>query len=163
MSQRLPSSFDDPQQLEEIDFVAKCIRNCKEQPLVPLGTLATCVAVTIAARNLRVGNKNGAQKWFRYRVAFQGFTIAALVVGGLIYGKETTAAKKTREEQMLEKAKLRERLWIEELERRDFEAQQRKKRAELARQKYREAQEAERKAKDEEKEKNEIEDNDSKQ
>jgi hypothetical protein len=134
---------NDPRQL---DFIDKCIKNCKEQPLVPLGTLATTVAVILAAKSLRVGNRPGAQKWFRYRVGFQGFTIAALVVGGIIYGRDTQDAHKSREEELREKAKLREKLWIEELERRDFEAKQRKQRAEIARQKYLEAQEAEKDA-----------------
>lgn len=111
--------------------------------MVPLGTLATCVAVGLAAQSVRVGNKKGAQKWFRYRVVFQGFTIAALVVGGLFFGKESIEKQKSREELLHEKAKMREKLWIEELERRDFETQQRKKRAEWARQKAKEAQEEE--------------------
>lgn len=127
----------------QLDFIQKCVKNCKEQPLVPLGTLATTVAVILAAKSLRIGNRPGAQKWFRYRVAFQGFTIAALVVGGLVYGRGTEQARKTREEELREKAKLREKLWIEELERRDSEAKQRKERAAIARQKYLEAQEAE--------------------
>lgn len=142
MSKRLPSSFDgdNPQQ---VDFISKCIANCKQQPLVPLGTLATVVAVTLATINLKKGHARGAQKWFRYRVGFQGFTIAALVVGGIVYGKETAAQKKTREEQLQEKAKLRESLWIEELERRDAENKKRKLRAEIARQKIKEQEELE--------------------
>ncbi|CEP22403.1 hypothetical protein BN1211_2761 [Cyberlindnera jadinii] len=140
---RVPSSFDDQNEYRQLDFIQKCVKNCKEQPLVPLGTLATTVAVILAAKSLRIGNRPGAQKWFRYRVAFQGFTIAALVVGGLVYGRGTEQARKTREEELREKAKLREKLWIEELERRDSEAKQRKERAAIARQKYLEAQEAE--------------------
>lgn len=111
---------------------------------MPLGTLATTVAVILAARSLRSGNRPGAQKWFRYRVGFQGFTIAALVVGGMLYGRDTQETRKSKEDEMREKSKIRERLWIEELERRDFEARQRKQRAEYARLKYKEAQEKER-------------------
>ncbi|CCH43964.1 putative membrane protein [Wickerhamomyces ciferrii] len=139
---KIPSSFDN-RDVAEVDFIDKCIKNCKEQPFVPLGTLATCVAVGLAAHSIRIGNKQGAQKWFRYRVAFQGFTIAALVVGGLVYGKDNYERKKSREEAIHEKAKLREKLWIEELERRDFEAKQRKQRAEWARQKAKEMEEQE--------------------
>ncbi|KAH3681218.1 hypothetical protein WICPIJ_007819 [Wickerhamomyces pijperi] len=156
-SNRQPSSFDGvvSSPVDDVNFIEKCIQNCKEQPLVPLGTLATTVAVILAARNLRIGNRNSAQKWFRYRVGFQGFTIAALVVGGLIYGKDSVERKKTQDELALEKSKLREKLWIEELERRDFEAKQRKKRAEIARQKYKEAMEAEKLAEEEEAKKKE--------
>lgn len=115
---------------------------------MPLGTIATCIAVGLAAHSVRTGNRKGAQRWFRYRVAFQGFTVAALVVGGFVYGKDNLEKKKSREEQLHEKAKMRERLWIEELERRDFETQQRKKRAEWARQKAREMEEQEKAGKD---------------
>lgn len=132
--------------LRQLDFIDKCIKNCKEQPLVPLGTLATTVAVILAAKSLRVGNRPGAQKWFRYRVGFQGFTIAALVIGGIVYGRETQDTRKSKEEELREKAKLRERLWIEELEKRDHAAKERKKRAEIARQKYAEQLEAEKNA-----------------
>lgn len=127
----------------QLDFLEKCVKNCKEQPFVPLGTLATTVAVILAAKALRQGNRPGAQKWFRYRVGLQGFTIAALVVGGIVYGRDTQETRKTKDEQLKDKAKMREKLWIEELERRDTEAKQRKQRAEFARQKHMEAQAAE--------------------
>jgi hypothetical protein len=136
---KLPSSFDS-EDIQQQDFIAKCISQCKQQPFVPLGTLATCVAVTLAAVSLRKGHQVNAQKWFRYRVAFQGFTIAALVVGGIVYGKETAQQKRSREDLLQEKAKLRERLWIEELERRDAETKKRKLRAEIARKKIEEQQ-----------------------
>lgn len=74
---------------------------------------------------------------------FQGFTIAALVIGGYVYGKDNEKAKRTREDELRDKAKLREKLWIEELERRDYETRMRKQRAEIARQKIREMEEAE--------------------
>lgn len=106
----------------------------KQQPLVPLGCLATTVAVIMAAKGVRTGNAPKAQFWFRWRVGLQGFTLVALVFGSIYYDKAFTENKKTEEELAIEKAKIRERLWIEELERRDQEMKDRQKRAELARQ-----------------------------
>lgn len=124
----------------EYTFFDKIKSHCKEQPLVPIGTLLTTGAVILAAQSLRTGQRHKAQVWFRWRVAFQGATIAALVVGGLLYGKKGIEKAETDAEiieakakKLEEKAKLRERLWIEELERRDIEAKLRKERAENAR------------------------------
>ncbi len=100
---------------------------------MPLGALLTTGAVILAAKSLRAGHRKDAQKWFRYRVGFQGATIVALVVGGYYYGTVDPSTKRANEDILKEKAKLRERLWIEELERRDAEAKMRKRRAELAR------------------------------
>lgn len=104
---------------------------CKQQPIVPLGVLATCVAVAFAAKGVRTGNRQSAQKWFRWRVGLQGVTVAALVGGSLVY--DQAKVSKGEDELAREKAKMRERLWIEELERRDDEEKQRRQRAALAR------------------------------
>ncbi|SCU88715.1 LAFA_0E14180g1_1 [Lachancea sp. 'fantastica'] len=129
----LPSSFDGAEQdVEDMTFYEKMIFHCKQQPLVPLGTLATTVAVILAAQNVRSGNKRKAQKYFRWRVGLQGATLVALVAGSFIYGT-SQKDRQSKEDQLREKAKLRENLWIQELERRDQETQQRKVRAELAR------------------------------
>ena len=93
----------------------------------------TTGAVILAAKSIRTGHRKDAQKWFRYRVGFQGFTILALVVGGWYYNTGDGSKKREQEVILREKAKMREKLWIEELERRDEEAKMRKKRAELAR------------------------------
>ncbi|KGK39585.1 hypothetical protein JL09_g1314 [Pichia kudriavzevii] len=85
----------------------------KQQPLVPLGCLATTAAVIMAAKG--------------------GLTLVALVFGSLYYDQRIAGAKKTEEELALEKARMREKLWVEELERRDTEMKERQKRAELAR------------------------------
>lgn len=130
---RMPSSFDVTQEdLDEMPFMDRIIYHCKQQPLVPLGTLLTTGAVILAAKNVRSGNKVKAQVYFRWRVGLQAATIVALIAGSYVYGT-TVKEQKAKEDQMREKAKVREQLWIQELERRDQETQYRKKRAELAR------------------------------
>ncbi|ODV62504.1 respiratory supercomplex assembly factor RCF1, partial [Ascoidea rubescens DSM 1968] len=105
----------------------------KEEPLVTGGILLTCGAVTLAAKAVRNGNRAAAQKWFRYRVGFQAFTIVVLVAGGILYENKSKQTTRSREELLAEKAKIRERLWIEELEKRDLEIKQRQRRAEYVR------------------------------
>lgn len=116
-----------------MSVMEKIIYRSKQQPLVPLGCLATTIAVIMAAKGVRTGNAPKAQFWFRWRVGLQGLTLVALVFGSIYYDKAFTELKKTEEELAIEKAKIREKLWIEELERRDKEMQDRQRRAELAR------------------------------
>lgn len=145
----LPSSFDGTEQdAEEMPFMEKLVFHCKQQPLVPLGTLMTTGAVILAAQNVRSGNKKKAQKYFRWRVGLQGLTLVALVAGSFIYGT-SHKEQKAKEEQLREKAKMREQLWIQELERRDQETQMRKKRAEMARLKAKEMESHNKKLEDE--------------
>lgn len=113
-----------------MNTIQKIVYRSKQQPLVPLGTLLTTAAVALAAKSLKQGRKQDTQRYFRYRVGFQAFTLVALVAGGLYYQKESAEQKQTREDKLREKAKLREQMWIEELERRDQLIQARKKRLE---------------------------------
>ncbi|KAG0669868.1 Respiratory supercomplex factor 1, mitochondrial [Maudiozyma exigua] len=137
----IPSSFDmapkEENDLDEMSFGQRIIYHCKQQPLVPIGCILTTGAVVMAAQNIRLGNSRKAQNFFRWRIAFQGATLLALVAGSFLYDTHRKDMK-SKEELMREKAKMREKLWIQELERRDEEAKSRRKRAELARQKTKE-------------------------
>ncbi|ODQ63959.1 altered inheritance of mitochondria protein 31, mitochondrial, partial [Nadsonia fulvescens var. elongata DSM 6958] len=116
----------------EINYIERVVEHCKEEPLVPAGVFLTCGALVMSARAVRSGNRQMANKMFKYRVGFQGFTVLSLVIGGWYYDKEKKE-KKTQDQLDFEKAKIRERLWIEELERRDAESNARKEKAALAR------------------------------
>ncbi|KAJ3836921.1 hypoxia induced protein conserved region-domain-containing protein [Lentinula raphanica] len=68
-------------------YKEKAIRKTKENPWVPLGTLITTGALTMAAIRLRQGNSRKFQIWLRYRVAFQALTIFAVLGGLYKYGQ----------------------------------------------------------------------------
>ncbi|AGO14110.1 AaceriAER310Wp [[Ashbya] aceris (nom. inval.)] len=135
----LPTSADPDKDLDEMTFSEKMVFHCKREPLVPTGVLMTTGAILLAIKNVRSGNRRNAQKWFRWRVGFQTATLVALIAGSFIYGS-SKREQLSKEEQLRQKAKMREQLWIEELERRDLEVRRRKQRAEEARRKAAEMQ-----------------------
>ncbi|CAL7938089.1 unnamed protein product [Xylocopa violacea] len=59
----------------------KLIRKCKENPAVPLGTLATVAALTCGLWNFYTGNALMSQYMMRARVAAQSFTILSMAAG----------------------------------------------------------------------------------
>ncbi|XP_022209080.1 HIG1 domain family member 2A, mitochondrial [Drosophila obscura] len=67
----------------------KLKRKIKENPLVPIGCLATTAALTMGLYNFRTGNRKMSQIMMRTRIAAQGFTVAALIVGVVMtYGEK---------------------------------------------------------------------------
>jgi len=59
----------------------KAARKFKENPWVPLGSLATVGALVVAMVKMRRGQSQSFNHWLRVRVAAQGLTIVAIVVG----------------------------------------------------------------------------------
>ncbi|GMM31255.1 Rcf1 protein [Martiniozyma asiatica (nom. inval.)] len=134
-SQNFPSSHDlnPANPLEDMSVIDKIIYRSKQQPLVPLGCLATTAAVVMAAKGVKSGNAPQAQFWFRWRVGLQGATLVALVLGSMYFDKTFSANQKSEEDLAIEKARMRQKIWIEELEQRDQEMKDRQARAERAR------------------------------
>ncbi|KAL9107939.1 MAG: hypothetical protein Q9227_007261 [Pyrenula ochraceoflavens] len=117
----MPSSFDsDPEFLEE-GWVKKLGRRLREEPLIPIGCLATCYALFQANKAIRVGDKTRTNQMFRRRVYAQGFTLVTIVAGSIYYQDARMQRKEIR--QKVEEVKAREKRdkWLRELEIRDQE------------------------------------------
>ncbi|KAF8655732.1 hypothetical protein AX16_002969 [Volvariella volvacea WC 439] len=59
----------------------KATRKFKENPWVPLGSLATVGALVTAMVKMRRGQSKSFNNWLRVRVAAQGLTVVAIVAG----------------------------------------------------------------------------------
>ncbi|RDB19713.1 Respiratory supercomplex factor 1, mitochondrial [Hypsizygus marmoreus] len=62
-------------------YSEKAVRKFKQNPWVPLGSLATVGALCVAMVKMRRGQSQSFNHWLRVRVAAQGLTIVALVAG----------------------------------------------------------------------------------
>ncbi|KAL3268436.1 hypothetical protein HHI36_007547 [Cryptolaemus montrouzieri] len=67
----------------------KFIRKFKENPLVPIGSILTTICLGVGLYSYRTGQRKMSQTMMRSRVAAQGFTVFALILGlGLgLHGK----------------------------------------------------------------------------
>lgn len=117
----LPSSFDENEEFYNESGLQKVLGRMKREPLVPLGCLLTVAAFTNAYRAMRKGDHNQVQRMFRARVIAQGFTVAAMVAGGLYFGAERHKERENWKLQEQEKADEKRQKWIRELEARDDE------------------------------------------
>ncbi|BEJ14599.1 hypothetical protein CspHIS471_0403660 [Cutaneotrichosporon sp. HIS471] len=72
-------------------------QKCKEQPMVPIGVAATTFALLGATASLRSGNRKQFQHYLRLRVAAQGVTVVAMVIGAYMISNKAEEAKKNRE------------------------------------------------------------------
>lgn len=99
------------------------------------GCIVTVAAFTNAYRAMRKGDHHQVQRMFRARVIAQGFTVAAMVGGGLYYGAERNKEREHWKLQQEEKAEEKRQKWIRELETRDEE--EKELRARLERRKER--------------------------
>ena len=117
----VPSSFDDQPGFFEENRWGKFTRRLREEPLIPLGCLATCYALYAASRSIRSGNAIKTNQMFRARVYAQGFTLAAIVLGSVFYQDERL--KRRQFDKVVEDKKAAEKRekWIAELEARDRE------------------------------------------
>ncbi|KAF8588579.1 hypothetical protein K439DRAFT_1629570, partial [Ramaria rubella] len=66
----------------------------RQQPFIPLGVAATCVALIGATRKMQSGDRNSFNRWLRIRVIAQGVTIIAAVAGGWQISQERRAARR---------------------------------------------------------------------
>ncbi|KAJ6511384.1 hypothetical protein C8R47DRAFT_1207725 [Mycena vitilis] len=62
-------------------------RKCRENPYVPIGGALTVVNLVMAVVNLAQGQSRRMNYWLRGRVAMQGLTIVALLVGASRMGE----------------------------------------------------------------------------
>lgn len=100
----------------------------KEEPLVPLGLAATTWALFNATKSIRKGNKLETNKFFRWRVYAQGFTLLCICAGSIYYKKEREERKYYKGLLGENKAEEKREAWIKELEARDKEDQEERER-----------------------------------
>ncbi|KUI70091.1 Respiratory supercomplex factor 1, mitochondrial [Cytospora mali] len=120
----LPSSFDENEEFYNESGFQKVLGRMKREPLVPIGCLITVAAFTNAYRAMRKGDHHQVQRMFRARVIAQGFTVAAMVAGGLYFGAERHKERENWKAQQAEKDEEKRARWIRELEARDDEEKQ---------------------------------------
>ncbi|KAK3904594.1 hypoxia induced protein conserved region-domain-containing protein [Staphylotrichum tortipilum] len=117
----LPSSFDGNEDFYNESGAKKIVRKIKEEPLIPIGCALTVAAFVNAYRAMRRGDHHGVQRMFRARVAAQGFTVVAMVAGGMYYAEDREKRKELWKLQQQKSAEEKREKWIKELEARDEE------------------------------------------
>ncbi|KAI1492720.1 mitochondrial hypoxia responsive domain-containing protein [Biscogniauxia mediterranea] len=146
MSDRpMPSSFDDDREYNETGF-QKLSRKLREEPLIPLGSLLTCLALYNAWAAMRRGDHKQVQRMFRARIGAQAFTVMAMVAGGAYYGADRDKRRELIKLEAQQRAQERHQKWLHELEVRDEEDKQlraavrrKRERVELRRERERES------------------------
>ncbi|CAH0555225.1 unnamed protein product [Brassicogethes aeneus] len=73
----------------------KFLRKFKENPFVPLGCLATSMALGYGLYTFKTGQRKMSQYMMRTRIAAQGLTVLALVMG-IGMGAQTQTAKNNK-------------------------------------------------------------------
>jgi hypothetical protein len=120
----MPSSFDGNPDFHDENRWAKLGRKLKEEPLIPIGCLATCYALYQASKSIRQGDHHQTNRMFRARIYAQGFTLVALVAGSIFYKDERMQRKKFEKSLEEKKASEQREKWLRELETRDKEDQE---------------------------------------
>lgn len=67
-------------------FSEKLVRKFSAEPLIPIGAIVTVGFLTAGLRAFHGGDSLTAQKLMRGRVLAQGFTVAAMLIGGAYLG-----------------------------------------------------------------------------
>ncbi|CAK7203759.1 Respiratory supercomplex factor 1, mitochondrial [Sporothrix eucalyptigena] len=119
-SDGMPSSFDNNEEYQA-GPMQKFAKKLIKEPLIPIGCTLTVAAFISATRAIRKGDHQQAQRMFRARVIAQGFTILAIVGGGIYLADDR---KKERQQWALERQQKQQEQterWIKELEARDAE------------------------------------------
>ncbi|KAL1461371.1 hypothetical protein WDU94_013273 [Cyamophila willieti] len=62
----------------------KFVRKFQENPLVPIGCLATASALVVGLYSMKTGDRKLSQMMMRMRILAQGFTVTC-IAGGLVY------------------------------------------------------------------------------
>ncbi|KAG5682721.1 hypothetical protein PVAND_012055 [Polypedilum vanderplanki] len=93
---QMKKDFDNERAHEEESAKEKFIRKFKQNPLVPIGCLATAGALSFGLYSFQKGERRMSQMMMRARILAQGFTVAALVVG-VIYTLRNDAFKENKE------------------------------------------------------------------
>ncbi|XP_034366929.1 HIG1 domain family member 2A, mitochondrial isoform X2 [Arvicanthis niloticus] len=71
-----PTVYTNPEGFKE-----KFIRKTRENPMVPIGCLGTAAALTYGLYCFHRGQSHRSQLMMRTRIAAQGFTVAAILLG----------------------------------------------------------------------------------
>lgn len=108
----LPPSSKSEQQHEQESQYERLTRKFREEPFVPLGILATCTALFGASVALRKGNQRNANRYFRWRIYAQGFTVLAMVAGSVYYGDARAETKALKNEAERVKSKEARDRWL---------------------------------------------------
>ncbi|ERS98487.1 hypothetical protein HMPREF1624_05271 [Sporothrix schenckii ATCC 58251] len=119
-SDGMPSSFDSNAENQSTPL-QRFGRKLLKEPLIPIGCIVTVAAFINATRAIRKGDHHQAQRMFRARVLAQGFTIMAIVGGGIYLADDR---KKERQQWALERQQKQQaetEKWVKELEARDAE------------------------------------------
>lgn len=71
-----PTVYSNPEGFKE-----KFIRKTRENPMVPIGCLGTAAALTYGLYCFHRGQSHRSQLMMRTRIAAQGFTVVAILLG----------------------------------------------------------------------------------
>jgi hypothetical protein len=69
-------------------FREKFVRKTKENPLVPMGLVATVTALSYGLWQMKTGDRAMSQKMMRMRIYAQSFTVFALLAGIVYQSKK---------------------------------------------------------------------------